>query len=87
MIFSQRHLDGLLSYLRLRRQNQRTIYLKQDEKTPFLILHRAQNLPSLLFLSKKHYAIDIADPSNMQDACHKNFVIDLAHRSVFVAQW
>ena len=35
----------------------------------------------------KHYAIDIADPSSMQDACHMNFVIDLAHRGVPVAQW
>ena len=30
-------------------------------------------------------AIDIADPSRMQDACHVNFVIDLAHRGVSVA--
>ena len=30
----------------------------------------------------KHYAIDIADPSSMHDACHMNFVIDLAHRSL-----
>ena len=35
----------------------------------------------------KHYAIDIADPSSMQDACHINFVIDLAHLGVSVAQW
>ena len=28
----------------------------------------------------KHDAIDITDPSSMQDACHMNFVIDLAHR-------
>ena len=35
----------------------------------------------------KHYAIDIADPSSMQDACHVNFVIDLAHHGVSVAQW
>ena len=28
----------------------------------------------------KHYAFDIADPSSMQDACHMNFVTDLAHR-------
>ena len=35
----------------------------------------------------KHYAIDIADPSSMQDACHMNFVIDLAHYGVSVAQW
>ena len=35
----------------------------------------------------KHYAIDIADPSSMQDACHVNFVIDLPHHGVSVAQW
>ena len=29
----------------------------------------------------------IADLSSMQDACHMNFVIDLAHRGVSVAQW
>ena len=29
----------------------------------------------------KHDAIDIADPSSMQDACHMNFVRDLAHLS------
>ena len=28
----------------------------------------------------------IADLSSMQDACHMNFVIDLAHRRVSVAQ-
>ena len=36
----------------------------------------------------KHDAIDIADPNSMQDACHTNFVIDLAHRKVSaVTQW
>ena len=35
----------------------------------------------------KHDAIDIADLSSMKDACHMNFVIDLAHRGVSVAQW
>ena len=35
----------------------------------------------------KHDAIDIADHSSMQDACQMNFVIDLAHRRVSVAQW
>ena len=29
----------------------------------------------------------MADPSSMQDACHMNFVIDLAHCRVSVAQW
>ena len=35
----------------------------------------------------KLYAIDIANPRSMQDACHMNFVIDLAQRRVSVAQW
>ena len=35
----------------------------------------------------KHDAIDIADPSSLQDTCHMNFVIDLAHHSVSVVQW
>ena len=35
----------------------------------------------------KHYAIDIANPSSGQDACHMNFVINRAHRRVSVAQW
>ena len=35
----------------------------------------------------KHYAIDIVDPSSMQDACQMNFVIDLAHHGVSVSQW
>ena len=30
---------------------------------------------------------DIADTSSMQDACHINFVIDLAHRGISVAHW
>ena len=42
----------------------------------------------LLFYSSKyyllHYAIDIADPSSMQDACQVNFVINLAKRGVSV---
>ena len=33
----------------------------------------------------KHYAIDIADPSSMQDMCHMDFVTDLAHRVVSMA--
>ena len=35
----------------------------------------------------KHKAINIADPRSMQDVCHMNFVIDLAHSRVSVAQW
>ena len=40
--------------------------LWQDEKSSFLIVHRAQNLSSLLFC-QKHYTINIAAPSSMQD--------------------
>ena len=36
--------------------------------------------------SQKHYTINIADPSSMQNACHTNFIIDLAHRRVPVTQ-
>ena len=36
---------------------------------------------------KKHYTIDIADPSSMQNTCHTNFIIDLALRRVPVTQW
>ena len=35
----------------------------------------------------KHDAMDIADSSSLQDTCHMNFVIDLAHHSVSVVQW
>ena len=35
----------------------------------------------------EHDATDIAGPSSMQDACRMNFVIDLAHRGISVAQW
>ena len=35
----------------------------------------------------KHNAIDIADPSSMQDLRNMNFIIDLVHRSIFVAHW
>ena len=35
----------------------------------------------------KHDAIDIANPSSMQDACQMNLAIDFAHSGVAVAQW
>ena len=34
-----------------------------------------------------HLSYYLVDPSCMQDACHMNFVIDLAHCEVCVAQW
>ena len=48
------------------------------------VFHLVTNVGQRIY---KHYAIDIADPSSMQDACHMNFVIDLARHGVSVAQW
>ena len=58
----------------------------QDEKHSSLFLYRAQNL-HLSYSIYKHDAINIADPNSMQDMCHMNFVIDLTHNRVSVAQW
>ena len=49
-------------------------------------MFKALNLPSFLFYLQI-WRLDIADPSSMQDTCPMNFVIDLAHLSVSVAQW
>ena len=45
----------------------------------FFVSSRARDKEKIL---SPHDAIEIADPSSMQDACHMNFVIDLAHRRV-----
>ena len=55
---------------------------RQDEKSSFFIYLPSSKLTISLFSIYKHYTFDIADPSSMQDACHLNFVIDLAHRSL-----
>ena len=34
----------------------------------------------------KHNTIDITDPYSMQDVCHMNFLIGLAHHRVSLAQ-
>ena len=59
----------------------------QDEKTSFFISLPSSKLTISLISIYKHYAIDIANPSSMQDASHMNFEINLAHRGVSVAQW
>ena len=56
-------------------------------KTSFYISLPSLKLAISLISIHEHYAIDITDPSSMQDACHINFIIDLAHRGVSVAQW
>ena len=56
------------------------------QKTSFSISLPSPKLTISLISIFKQYAINIADPSNMQDACHKDFIIDLAHHGVSVAQ-
>ena len=56
----------------------------------FFVLSRAWDKEKITISTisiYKLYAIDIANPRSMQDACHMNFVIDLAQRRVSVAQW
>ena len=56
------------------------------QKTYFFISLPSSKLTISPISIYKHNAIDIADPSSMLDACHTNFVIDLAHRGVSVAR-
>ena len=61
--------------------------VKRRKKPCFSISLPSSKLTISLVSIHKHYAIDIAGPSSVQDACHMNFVIDLAHRGVSQAQW
>ena len=56
-------------------------------KTSFVISLLSSKLTISIISIYKHYAIDIANSSRMQDAFHMNFVIELAHRGVSGAQW
>ena len=65
------------------------VFLKkfsQDEKKSFFMSLPSSKLTISLISIYKHYAVDIADPSSMQVACHMNFVIDLAHRGGSVVE-
>ena len=50
----------------------------QDEKKFFSIPLPSSKLTISLISIYKQYTIDIADPSNILDACHTNFVINLS---------
>ena len=50
-------------------------------KTSFFISLRSSKTAISLISICKHYAIDIADPSSMQDACYMNFLIWLSGRA------
>ena len=53
----------------------------------FFISLPSSKLTISLISIYKCYTINIADPRSMQDACHMNFVIDLAHCGVSMAKW
>ena len=59
----------------------------KTKKKSFSISLPCSKLTISLISIYKQYAVDIADPSSMQDACHMNFVIDLTHHGLSVAQW
>ena len=63
---------------------------KEREKDVFYstLVTRIKN-NHLSYSIYKHDSINIADLSSMRNACHMNFefVIDLAHHRVSVAQW
>ena len=59
----------------------------KTKKKSFSISLPCSKLTISLISIYKQYAVDIADPSSMQDACRMNFVIDLTHRGLSVAQW
>ena len=60
---------------------------KTKRKTSFTISLTSSKLTISLISIYKTYAIDIADPNSIQDACLMNFLIHLAHRGVSVTQW
>ena len=60
------------------------LYCHAREKTENIFLYFFTELKTyhLSYSIYKHEAIDFADPRSMQDACHINFVMDLALRRV-----
>ena len=65
----------------------RCLTLVTRRKTSLSIYFPSSKLNISLISIYKHYAIDITDTSSMEDACQMNFVRELAHRGVSVAQW
>ena len=59
----------------------------RTKKASFSNFLPSSKLTIALISINKHYAIDIADPRGMQDVCHIDFVIDLAHRGDSATQW
>ena len=62
-------------------------HVRDKTKNIFLNSLPSSKLTISIIPIYRQYAIDIPDPSSMHDACHMNFVTDLAHCRVSVAQW
>ena len=56
-------------------------------KTSFSISLPSSKLTISLISIYKSYAIDIADPGSMHDACHMDYVMPHPHHGVSVVQW
>ena len=65
-----------------------TIWVLFRDKTKNIFFYLFTELKTyhLSYSFYKHGAIDIANPSRMQAACHMNFVIDLTHLRVSVVE-
>ena len=59
----------------------------QKEKNIFLYFFTELKIHHLSYFYLQTLHFQHADPSSMQDMCHMNFIIDLAHCGVSVAQW
>ena len=57
-------------------------HARDETKTSFSISLPSSELTISLILIMKRDAINVAGPGSMQNACHVDFVIDLAHRRV-----
>ena len=62
-------------------------HARDKKKNIFLYFFTELKTYHISYSDYKHDAIDVANPSSMQDASHMKFVADFAHRRVSVAQW
>ena len=60
---------------------------RDKKKNIFLCFFTELKAYHISYSNNKHDAIDVANPSSMQDACHMNFVIDFANRRISLAHW
>ena len=62
-------------------------HARDKKKNIFLCFFTELKAYHISYSNNKHDAIDVANPSSMQDACHVKFVLDFAHRRISLAHW